>query len=348
LVEADGFDEHQVGFAPKAFGRLWVAGDYDDVRLCQLCVHANLTQDVYSLCARQVQIQQHQIRHYNSQPCEGCVPGSDDFGLKPDRLQHFGKEDRLVFVVLNNQRKLSAHVDPSCIGTGGGMQMNTLRHRLTCQLDFSTQVLIAKVLLLPRSAASIVLLCAKVKSAHAKRPQPLQAGAAVSASVTAQQRPPGAWGRLARAGRAERVFHYYLLTITELLTGTKVTCGIQVLVGQFPIDHPCSSYPAAPFAQLTTAAPIILAAGEPVMALGGFSSGDHILTTDELAEQVTGGVVRFFLIPPQAGGQAELTRWVVSRCTPVPSELWQSAPPGTGAASKAEVEETCGDLLSRT
>ena len=79
-----------------------------------------------------------------------------------------------------------------------------------------------------------------------------------------------------------------------------------------------------------TAAPIILATGEPVMALGGFSGGDPILTVDELAEQVDDGVVRFFLLTPQGGRQTDLMRWVMQQCTPVPPKVWQSVPTGPG------------------
>jgi 4-amino-4-deoxy-L-arabinose transferase-like glycosyltransferase len=79
-----------------------------------------------------------------------------------------------------------------------------------------------------------------------------------------------------------------------------------------------------------TAAPIILATGEPVMALGGFTGGDPILTVDELAEYVAGGAVRYFLLPPGGGRQHGLTRWVPEHCTLVPPALWQSAPSGPG------------------
>jgi 4-amino-4-deoxy-L-arabinose transferase-like glycosyltransferase len=46
-----------------------------------------------------------------------------------------------------------------------------------------------------------------------------------------------------------------------------------------------------------TAAPIIMATAEPVMALGGFSGSDPILTIEELAGYVAAGEVRFFLVP---------------------------------------------------
>jgi 4-amino-4-deoxy-L-arabinose transferase-like glycosyltransferase len=74
------------------------------------------------------------------------------------------------------------------------------------------------------------------------------------------------------------------------------------------------------------AAPTILATGEPVMALGGFTGGDPILTVDELAEYVETGMVRFFLLGPQAGQQRELARWVLEHGVPVPPQLWQATP----------------------
>ncbi|MGH2583649.1 MAG: mannosyltransferase, partial [Dehalococcoidia bacterium] len=50
------------------------------------------------------------------------------------------------------------------------------------------------------------------------------------------------------------------------------------------------------------AAPIILATGEPVMAMGGFSGSDPILTANELAQMVKEGVVRFLLVDGPGGG----------------------------------------------
>ncbi len=79
-----------------------------------------------------------------------------------------------------------------------------------------------------------------------------------------------------------------------------------------------------------TAAPLILATGEPVMALGGFSGGDNILTTEELAGKVADGTVRFFLIPAQGDRQRDLTRWVVEHCSPVPDRMWKEGTPPQG------------------
>ena len=105
-----------------------------------------------------------------------------------------------------------------------------------------------------------------------------------------------------------------------------------------------------------TADGIILATNKPVMAMGGFSGGDPILATNQLASMITQGTVRFFLIGTrrqlspqvldqfpqqfrnrlQQGGfsfggrqQSALTGWVTQHCTIVPASLWQTA--GTSA-----------------
>ncbi len=97
---------------------------------------------------------------------------------------------------------------------------------------------------------------------------------------------------------------------------------------------------------------IILATNKPVMAMGGFSGGDPILTTNQLATLIKNGTVRFFLlnaprtgqqIPAQAinqipqqfrnaarnggfgGQQSELTTYVTKHCTPVPAKEWQTS-----------------------
>jgi 4-amino-4-deoxy-L-arabinose transferase-like glycosyltransferase len=93
-----------------------------------------------------------------------------------------------------------------------------------------------------------------------------------------------------------------------------------------------------------TAAPLILATGQPVMALGGFSGGDPILTVDEFAAGVADGAVRYALFPsasdqpgggPRAGrGQQQtIVQWVQERCSVVPAADWQT--PDAGAAGDA-------------
>ncbi len=108
---------------------------------------------------------------------------------------------------------------------------------------------------------------------------------------------------------------------------------------------------------------IILATNKPVMALGGFSGGDPILTTNQLATLISNGTVRFFLlnaprtgqqIPPQildqlpaqfrnaarngfAGGfggqQSAVTSYVSKHCTVVPTSEWQQTSSSSGTPS---------------
>jgi 4-amino-4-deoxy-L-arabinose transferase-like glycosyltransferase len=96
------------------------------------------------------------------------------------------------------------------------------------------------------------------------------------------------------------------------------------------------------------AIPIMWATGEPVMALGGYSGYDPILTPKELARAVRSDRVRFFLLPSSNLAQADvkqfypqalthgrsfttrytnqLTRWVSRTCTLVPPLEWQNSP----------------------
>jgi len=78
---------------------------------------------------------------------------------------------------------------------------------------------------------------------------------------------------------------------------------------------------------------IILETNQPVMALGGFSGSDPILTTSQLAALVKSGEVRYFLLNgsgndgPGGGIQSTLITWI----TVIPSSQWQSG--STSSAS---------------
>ncbi|HET9979390.1 MAG TPA: glycosyltransferase family 39 protein [Ktedonobacterales bacterium] len=89
-----------------------------------------------------------------------------------------------------------------------------------------------------------------------------------------------------------------------------------------------------------TAAPYIIASGEPVMALGGFNGSDQILSLSQLQALVQAGTVRYFLLDGggfggpggggAGGGNAQLTQWVASSCTQVPASAYGGS--GTGGA----------------
>lgn len=71
--------------------------------------------------------------------------------------------------------------------------------------------------------------------------------------------------------------------------------------------------------------PIILATNKGVMALGGFTGSDPVLTVSKLEALIANGTVRFFLIDGSGGfggsggGQSSLTTWVTQHCTVVPA-----------------------------
>ena len=64
----------------------------------------------------------------------------------------------------------------------------------------------------------------------------------------------------------------------------------------------------------TAAAPYVIATGKAVMALGGFTGSDPILTTAELATLAKEGKVKYFLISGRGaggpGGSSSLTTWI--------------------------------------
>ena len=81
---------------------------------------------------------------------------------------------------------------------------------------------------------------------------------------------------------------------------------------------------------------IILATNQPVMALGGFTGSDPILTTSQLAALVKNGTVRYFLLNGSGGGgpgggQSTLTSWVTQHCTTVSSSQWQGTSTSSGS-----------------
>ncbi|MCR4436888.1 MAG: glycosyltransferase family 39 protein [Clostridiales bacterium] len=80
----------------------------------------------------------------------------------------------------------------------------------------------------------------------------------------------------------------------------------------------------------TTAAPIILETGQPVMAVGGFLGSDPILTADKLEKMVQNGEIRYFQVSGMGNSQSEITRWVMEHGTVVSSDQW------TNTASEAD------------
>jgi len=87
------------------------------------------------------------------------------------------------------------------------------------------------------------------------------------------------------------------------------------------------------------AAPVIIATGRPVIALGGFSGRDSILGTEDFARLVAEGRVRFALIGDGSPGlrlvfgeghQKALVEWIRANGRPVDPDLWRTT--GDGAS----------------
>lgn len=88
---------------------------------------------------------------------------------------------------------------------------------------------------------------------------------------------------------------------------------------------------------------IIIAGGDPVMAVGGFVGTDPIIGSTGLREKVRNGELRYFLLPPDGGFMLGLSRgessmaWVARDCAMVPTAGWErgagedTAKPGTPA-----------------
>jgi 4-amino-4-deoxy-L-arabinose transferase-like glycosyltransferase len=78
-----------------------------------------------------------------------------------------------------------------------------------------------------------------------------------------------------------------------------------------------------------SAAPYIIETGKPVMAMGGFSGSDPILTVEKLKQLVKNNEVKFFLIPSGSGfggrfGNSEVLNWIRAHGKEVPRSQWQS------------------------
>jgi 4-amino-4-deoxy-L-arabinose transferase-like glycosyltransferase len=90
------------------------------------------------------------------------------------------------------------------------------------------------------------------------------------------------------------------------------------------------------------AAPLILQTGQPVMAMGGFTGSDPILTPSKLTELTANNAVRYFLIlkfanqslqgtPGWLESSVQVATWIRQKCNAVEAALWQSPDTATFA-----------------
>lgn len=84
-----------------------------------------------------------------------------------------------------------------------------------------------------------------------------------------------------------------------------------------------------------TADSIIIATGKPVMAMGGFSGSDQILTVSKVQQLISNHTVRYFMVGGggmPGGGSSSVTSWITSKCSVV----------NTGTASSSSTSNTKG------
>ncbi|MEW4369884.1 glycosyltransferase family 39 protein [Paenibacillus kandeliae] len=73
-----------------------------------------------------------------------------------------------------------------------------------------------------------------------------------------------------------------------------------------------------------SASAYIIRTGKAVMAMGGYSGSDPILTLDKLKAMIKAGEIKYFLIGGMGrGGSSEITEWIEQNGTEVPSSQWE-------------------------
>jgi 4-amino-4-deoxy-L-arabinose transferase-like glycosyltransferase len=77
----------------------------------------------------------------------------------------------------------------------------------------------------------------------------------------------------------------------------------------------------------TSAAPIILDTGLPVMAMGGFMGSDPAISVEKLQNLVNEGQIRYFLLQGRSFGnqQSDVANWIKNNCIIVPASKWQGS-----------------------
>ena len=139
----------------------------------------------------------------------------------------------------------------------------------------------------------------------------------------------------------------------ELLTASDLVQSVNVkpLVAYLLANHEDETFLVATV-NARDAAPIILATDQPVMALGGFTGSDRILTLEQFVDYVESGQLRYVLLSPNAGAQRELAQWVAKNGVRVPKQAWlgplpEPGQPGPGSLAAFELFD-CRPALAQT
>lgn len=86
------------------------------------------------------------------------------------------------------------------------------------------------------------------------------------------------------------------------------------------------------------AAKIIIEYGEPVMAIGGFSGSDNILTLDEFKTMVVNGEIRYAMISGGGGGggRNEISTWIKENGQAISASEWSGTTTSTTTTQSAD------------
>ena len=99
-------------------------------------------------------------------------------------------------------------------------------------------------------------------------------------------------------------------------SGSVQTAGTSRL-NEYLLSHYDGERWAVAVQSANEAAAIILETGLPVMAMGGFSGSDGILTLDSFLGYISSGALRYVTISGMSAGSNEIYQWVLQHATPV-------------------------------
>ncbi|HWQ66138.1 MAG TPA: glycosyltransferase family 39 protein [Methanospirillum sp.] len=91
---------------------------------------------------------------------------------------------------------------------------------------------------------------------------------------------------------------------------------------------------------------LIVKTGEAVMALGGFSGRDQILSKEALQERIRQGEIRYFFLTRHGGGMPGdssegVTTWIADTCPVVPDSEWNTNPTSNTTERRERVLYDC-------
>ena len=97
-----------------------------------------------------------------------------------------------------------------------------------------------------------------------------------------------------------------------------------------------------------TAEAYIIKTGKAVMAMGGFSGSDPILTVDKLKQMVDNKEIKYFLSSSggPGGGSSDVTAWIIKNGKEVPQAEWQTSTENSSGGMGMNGTSTLYEIIS--